>query len=41
LKENENDFIDFSEFEDISEISEEFHTRFNDFDSVKTKLSFS
>jgi hypothetical protein len=39
LKENENDFIDFAEFKEvISEISEEFHTRFNDFDSLKPKL---
>jgi hypothetical protein len=39
LKENENDFIDFAEFKEaIPEISEEFHTRFNDFDSLKPKL---
>jgi hypothetical protein len=39
LKENENDLIDFAEFKEmISEISEEFHSRLNDFDSMKPKL---
>jgi hypothetical protein len=39
LKVNENDFIDFAEFKGaISEIYKEFHTRFNDFDSLKPKL---
>jgi hypothetical protein len=39
LKENENYVIDLAEFNElISEISEEFHTRFNDFDSLKPKL---
>jgi hypothetical protein len=39
LKENKNDFSDFAEFQEvISEISEEFHIRFNDFDCLKPKL---
>jgi hypothetical protein len=39
LKENENDFVDFSEFQEVmSEISEEFCARFNDFDSLKLKF---
>jgi hypothetical protein len=39
LKENKNDFIDFAEFKEVnSKISKEFHTRFNDFDSLKTIL---
>jgi hypothetical protein len=39
LKESENDFIDFTEFKEVtSQISEEFHTRFKDFDSLKRKL---
>jgi hypothetical protein len=38
LKENQYAFIDFAEFKEvISEISEEFHTGFNDFDSSKPK----
>jgi hypothetical protein len=36
LKENDNDFIDIAKFKKvIYEISEEFHTMFNDFDSFK------
>jgi hypothetical protein len=36
---NESDFIDSVEFKEaISEISEKFHTVFNDFDSLKPKL---
>jgi hypothetical protein len=39
LKENKNDFSHFAEFQEaISEISEEFHIRFNEFDSLKPKL---
>jgi hypothetical protein len=39
LKENENDFIDFAEFNALTcEISGEFHTRFKDFDSLKPNL---
>jgi hypothetical protein len=39
LQENENDFIDLAAFKEvISKISEEFHTRLNDFDSLKPKL---
>jgi hypothetical protein len=33
LKENKN-VVDFAEFEVISEIYVEFHTRFNDFNSL-------
>jgi hypothetical protein len=34
-----NDFIDFAEFKEVtSEISEEFHTKFKDSDSLKHKL---
>jgi hypothetical protein len=39
LKENENVFIDFAEFNALTcEISGEFHTRFKDFDSLKPNL---
>jgi hypothetical protein len=39
MKEHENDLTDFAKFKEvIPKISEEFHTRFNDFDSLKPKL---
>jgi hypothetical protein len=39
LKEYKNDAIDIADFKDvISEISEELHTTFNDFDSFKPTL---
>jgi hypothetical protein len=39
LKENVNDLIDFADFRKvISDISEELHIRFRDFDSLKPKL---
>jgi hypothetical protein len=39
LKESENDFIDFTEFKEVAyKISEECHTRFKYFDSLKHKL---
>jgi len=39
LKENESDLTDIADFKEvISEVCEEFHTRFYDFNSLKLKL---